>query len=268
MLLACLFALAGSKTSVPAGTPWPTAVPIPVEDGTTVSADWALPNKAQNAVVLVHMNGRNRQDWSAMADKLARSGVGVVTLDLRKHGGNVPAGTSAEPVPQDYLDMVKDVRAAVTFIEGKGAQKVMLVGAEIGANLAINVATEDPKVVAVAMLSPGLDYKGIIAADAVTRYGNRPVLIIVSNEDAYAAKSSLVLDGYAKGEHMLHILENAGKGTKMFNREPALEGYLTGWISTHWTPSAAAKTEATSVDITVEGSAVQTTGPSLIPPTP
>ncbi len=268
MLLACLFAFAGSKAPIPTGTPWPTPVPIAVEDGTTVAADWALPANATNAVVLVHMNGRNRQDWNAIASTLARSGVGVVTLDLRKHGANVVAGSGGEVTPADYLDMLKDVRAAVQFIEGKGVERVILVGAEVGANLAVNVATEDPKVVGLALLSPGLDYKGIIAADAVTRYGNRALLIVVSNEDAYAAKSALVLDGTAKGEHEIHVLENAGKGTKMFNREPALEGFVVGWISTHWKAGVAARATPTTVDIPVEGSTVKTTGPSLITPSP
>jgi pimeloyl-ACP methyl ester carboxylesterase len=266
LLLAATLALAGGGGKAPAksANAWPTAAKVTTEDGVALAATVALPAGAQRGVVLLHMNGRNKEDWNSMGDKLARTGVAVAAVDLREHGASLPAGATADRTAEDYAAMAKDARAAVKLLLDHGVGAVIVVGAELGANLAINAAVEEPKVAGVVMLSPGMEIKGVIATDAVQRYGKRPLLLVTSQDDTYSARSSANLDRLAQGDHALHILENAGKGTIMFNREPALEGYVVGWINTHWAP-VEAPNGTTNAAVKVKSETMQTSGPTELP---
>ena len=56
------------------------------------------------------------------------------------------------------------------------------------------------------------------------------MLIVASEDDSYAAKTGMVLDERAKGQHHFELLKAAGHGTKMLNREPHLEGLVLSWL--------------------------------------
>jgi pimeloyl-ACP methyl ester carboxylesterase len=134
--------------------------------------------------------------------------------------------------------MTEDVKGAVAFLKSHGVTKLTLVGADLGANLAINVAADDATVVDVVLLSPGLEQKGIIATDAVKRYGARALLMVASQDDPYGALSVGRLDALASGEKRVDMFADAGRGAQMLNRAPELEGNVVGWINTHWVPRA------------------------------
>jgi acetyl esterase/lipase len=169
--------------------------------------------------------------------------------------------------------MTSDVRAAVALLRDKGAKRVAIVGAELGANLAVNAAAEDPDIASIVLLSPGLDYKGVVSNDAMKRYGPRPVLFVASNDDSYGARSATVLDGFAKGVHQLQLFEAAGKGARMFNHEPMLEGQVLGFVNANWVAAAPTAQTTKDVDIKVESEGPKATGPETYtvpgsPPSP
>lgn len=251
ILLAHLAFAGGSTASKPAASKvaaFPSAATVATADGLTLQASYGQPAKpSTNGVVFVHMNGRSKEDWAGLADACWHAGSWVVTVDLRGMGANVPAGGVAAPLtPDDYQKMTQDVNAAVAFLRGKGVTKVTLVGAELGANLAINAAADDAAVVDTVLLSPGMVYQGVIATDAVKRYGARPLLMVASADDAYAAQSVSRFDQLASGDKHVEMYETAGKGTRMLNRQPELEGYVVGWIGTHWAPAEAKPSAAPS----------------------
>lgn len=262
-ILSLLFAIAQ------AATPYPTPVTLTAADGTAIHAIAGVPAKADKGVVFVHTAGRAKEDWQLVADKAFRQGLMVAVPDLRGHGSNV-SGTPPTLTPQDYASMVGDVRAAVAHLRAQGAKKIAIVGAELGANLALNAAADEADVVSLVLLSPGLDYKGVITPDAIRRYGARPVLLVASKDDAYGARSAQALDAQAKGEHRLEVYEAAGKGTKMLNREPGLEGMVLGFVQSHWTAPKAATPppEAKAPEIKVAPSDMKTSGPEEDIPAP
>ncbi len=221
-----------------AGSPFPTSTTLKTSDGLSLQASYGQPTKVSpNGVVFVPANGRSKEDWVGVADACWRSGTWVVAIDLRGMGANVPVGsTPVAATPDDYQRMSEDVKSAVAFLKSHGVTKITLVGAELGANLAINVAADDAAVVDVVLLSPGLEQKGVIATDAVKRYGARPLLMAASQDDAYGALSVTRLEALAVGEKRVDMFEVAGKGTRMLNRAPELEGNVVGWINTHWIP--------------------------------
>ncbi len=230
-------------------------------DGHLLAASIGIPKAAKYGVVLVHQGGRNKEDWLSIADKLYGDGVAVIAVDLRGHGGSAPLAQSP-PAPADYAAMVGDVRAAIDRLEAEKITRVAVVGAELGANLGINAALEEGAVAMVAMLSPGLDYKGVITSDAVKRYGGRTLLIVAAADDTYSAKSAAILDGSAQGTHEFRLLEAGGRGMKMLSAEPALEGWLVGWIGTHWTTGESAPVKAVPV---ISTTPLSTSAPAVTP---
>lgn len=257
--MALLFALL-SAVALAAGTAFPTRIVLTTTDGHALHADVGVPAKAVNGVVFVHMAGRNKEDWHAVANNLYRQGLSVLTLDLRGHGANV-AATAPALTGADWIAMVGDVQAGVAELRKRGAERVALVGAEAGANLALIAAADDPKIASVALLSPGLEYKGLASGVPAKRYGPRPIFYAASQDDAYGLRSATALDSVATGPHTLTVFEKAGKGTSMFNREPTLESLLLGFLNTSWT--AASTASSSSPEIKVKADDMTTTGTRL-----
>lgn len=202
---------------------------LKVDDGTQIHALAEPVAGSEKGVVLVHMQGRHAGDWSYMGEKLAKSKMQVVMPDLRGHGKNVPEGQTATLTEADFLAMERDVRAAVAWLRAQGVKQVSCAGAALGANLCAKVAADDPQIVNLVVLSPGLNYKGVKIADAVTRYGDRPLLMVASQDDSYAYTTVVKLEERAKDAEVL-LFEKAGSGTKMLSREPELEGTLISWL--------------------------------------
>ncbi len=60
----------------------------------------------------------------------------------------------------------------------------------MGANLVALEGAADAGVASLALLSPSLDYRGLRIEAAVRKYGGRPMLLVVSDEDAYARRTA------------------------------------------------------------------------------
>jgi hypothetical protein len=92
------------------------------------------------------------------------------------------------------------------------------------------VAARDPNIVNLALLSPALKKHGLTTAAAMESYGNRPVLFVASTQERYDGISAEKLEARAAGQHHLELLADAGHGTKMLNRDSAVESLLLSWI--------------------------------------
>ena len=143
-LFTLLFALAFAGTT-PSGTAFPAPVVLTTADGVTLQASIGAPAKAEKGVVFVHMAGRSKEDWAPIAEKLYRQGLMVLTIDLRGHGANV-TGTPVPLTEAEWAHTTEDVKAGVAELRRRGAKKVALIGAEVGANLSLIVASEDVEI--------------------------------------------------------------------------------------------------------------------------
>jgi dienelactone hydrolase len=203
-------------------------VVIRTEDGVVLNGTWYEPSmRPAPAVILVHMLRRTRRDWDTAASRLASAGIGALTFDLRGHGD------SQGSAGLDYADMVQDVRAARRFLAARTdvlQGRVGVAGASIGANLAVLAAAGDTTIASLALLSPSLDYRGLRIEAAVRKYGGRPILLVASDEDAYAARSARELQKAGPGRRELLMLSQAGHGTNMLFRSPELVISLVDWF--------------------------------------
>lgn len=215
------------------------AVNLKTDDGVQLFGVYSPGRKGGPGVVLLHQLGRSHEEWAFLTESLGRAGYHVLAIDLRGHGKSLIQGESTLSLQDlqaaDYLAMTHDVAAAVTWLRSQpevNADRVAVIGASLGANLALKYAAGDPRIAQVALLSPGLDYKGVSTEDSIAAYGSRPLFMAVSREDNYAAKSVLVLDASSpNADKEMKIFTGAGHGTRMLTREPALETALITWLN-------------------------------------
>ncbi len=203
-----------------------TDVQLKTADGQSLRAATSLAQGAKRGVILVHMEGGSADDWTYLADRMSRSGLTVVAPDLRGHGKN----PKKELVDADYRAMVSDVEAAAGWLKKQGVSDLACVGASLGANLCLQAAAKDPLMENVVLLSPSLNFKTVTSGDALQRYGDRPVLIVASQEDAASRTAATALQNAATGQKHLEMLQNAGRGTRMLNQEAKLEGLVLSWL--------------------------------------
>ena len=176
------------------------------------------------------MLGGNRQIWDdvGLTEALVADGYAVLALDMRGHG---ESGTERDwGMADDDLQRVWQYFVELENVDG---ERTAVIGASIGANMALRTGANEPTIKTVALLSPGLDYRRVTTDDAIVLYGDRPILIIASEEDSYAADSSRTLTELAQGEATLKMYNGAGHGTNMFGPEPDLTQLLLDWLNQH-----------------------------------
>lgn len=208
----------------------PVMLTFAASDGVTLAASFYPPPQSgagqAAGVLLLHMLGRNRSDWDTFALELQKRGVAVLAMDLRGHGQS--SGTA------DWEKAPADVRVGWDVLLNRpevDASKCALVGASIGANLALIVGANNANVTTVIALSPGQDYQGVRPAGVLSNFGNRPVLFIASQDDSYAyASVQQMAPLTAAGE--TYYFSDAGHGTAMFSN-PGLEPVLLDWLEKH-----------------------------------
>ncbi len=205
---------------------------IEAEDSLPLQATLFTPagDQPAPAVLLLHMLGSSRAAWQAsgLPQALADTGYVVLALDMRGHGAS--GGT------RDWSTIPGDLRLVLTYLAEHSAvasDRIAIVGASIGANLALATGAADEAVTTVILLSPGLDYRGVTTEDKLEAYGQRPLLIVASQEDSYAAQSSEALAEGALGQSELLMFDGAGHGTNMFDVQPDLVDTIVAWLQGH-----------------------------------
>lgn len=200
-------------------------------DGVTLAAAWFEPSvHPAPAVILVHMLGRSRRDWEGVGSRLASSGIGALAMDLRGHGDSSASGADDTT---GHSVLVRDIDAARRYLATRSDVqhgRIGLAGASMGANLVALQAAADAGITSVALLSPSLDYRGLRIEAAVRKYGGRPMLLVVSDEDAYARRSADDLRKAGGGIRELLTLSGAGHGTNMLTHSPDLANALVAWF--------------------------------------
>lgn len=209
-----------------------TRVTVRAADGATLSAAYFEPRRRPApAVLLLHMLTRSRGDWEPVGRRLAEEGVAALALDFRGHG---ESARLTPGVPDDLTLLLQDVTAGIRFLQARAEVRhghIGIAGASLGATLAVMAGAADPAVRSMALLSPGLDYRGLRIDAAMRKYGPRPVLLIASSEDTYAVRSARQLGAAQDPARELRVVDGAGHGTTMLSRAPDLVRAVVEWFA-------------------------------------
>jgi alpha-beta hydrolase superfamily lysophospholipase len=224
ILLTIALALSCGSTALRAGV---RNVTFRTDDGVTLAGSFFEPSRRPApAIVLVHAQTRARDDWRQAASRLSDAGFAVLTFDLRGHGGSGGSADAAVP-------MLGDLRAARAFLASRSDVQpgvLGMAGASTGANLVVLMAADEPAVRSIALISPGLEYRGLRVEAAMKKYGSRPALLMAGSNDTYAVRSSRQLSTLGGGERDLRLPATMGHGTVLLARAPDLVAALVDWF--------------------------------------
>jgi len=115
---------------------------------------WLLPAAARSrraAIVLAGGGWSDRRSILGLAPTLHQAGYTVLVFDYRDRGASDGSGRGAS-----YgLRESKDVSAAVRFLSEQGFEHIAVIGYSMGGTAAILAAAQDPRIDAVAAVTPG-----------------------------------------------------------------------------------------------------------------
>lgn len=172
-----------------------------------------LNGKESVPVVLLPMYKRDRTDYKGLALFLQSQGQAVLTVDLRGHGGSTSTvgGTELEVaklVPDQFKAMVTgDMVAVKGFLWKKNNEgelnlnKLCIVGAEMGAAVAMDFAALDWNIPPYGALQQGGFVKALVLLSPEPQFKNLAMIpAIRALGDANRAVSVLVLVGEQNGK--------------------------------------------------------------------
>ncbi|MCB1219669.1 MAG: alpha/beta fold hydrolase [Planctomycetales bacterium] len=240
LLLCCMPAVAAAPKGAQAAT-------LTSSDGHSIAAWYWKPQKSSApAVIMLHMLGSDKSAYTEMAGKLVAEGYAAIAIDLRGHGeSKFPDGGNPDYkalTESDFTGMLNDIRAAHDFLADQpevDADRVAIIGASIGANLAIIYGSGDLRVRTVVALSAGQDYRGLKPAAYLERYGRRPLYLVCSKADKYSWESSVALEKLATAADpvSLRVFEGKAHGTNLLTEHEGLDDTIvSGWLLNYLPP--------------------------------
>lgn len=228
------------KTKAPT-KPSMETVRLKTQDGVEIVGDYYPPvgktqvvKGASRGVLLLHMMPRDRKSWRVFAEKLQRVGLPVLAIDLRGHGESQGGPDGYRTFSDaEHQNSRLDVIAGAVFLRSKRVDEFHLVGASIGANLALQYAAEHPNARSIVLLSPGIDYSGLKTSEFIGKVPqSRGIFLVASDDDEYSKNSvnELVSRITLDENHKLKIFENGGHGTNIFENDPEFMDELVEWL--------------------------------------
>ena len=173
--------------AAPTGT-----VSINSPDGVVIVGTFFESEKPNSpALLLLHQWESDRHSWDDLAKQLKGAGFNVLAIDGRGFGESTKktdgTAVTAERTDGAVKAMLGDVGAAFEFLSKQknvDPNRIGIVGASYGSSLALIYAADDPKVAAIALLSPGLNYFGNMQTEpAMTKYNSRPSFLAAAADD-------------------------------------------------------------------------------------
>ncbi len=210
------------------------------EDQVIISGDYYSVQSPRGVVLLLHMMPAVKESWQGLVKVLNASNFSALAIDLRGHGESVDKidGTRLNYnkfTDSEHQASSQDVRGAIVWLHAKGAKdsKIAVVGASIGANLALQALVQTAEIPTAVLLSPGLDFRGV-KTDLLVKKLRAPktFLCVASLDDKYSFDTCRTL----RQETPLGVrnenleLSDAGHGTHIFSAEPEMMQRVVEWV--------------------------------------
>jgi alpha-beta hydrolase superfamily lysophospholipase len=240
---------APSASAVVAAPPEPV-VPPTVSEAVTFAASDKIPlsgtlylaaDPAAPVLVFVHRFRGDRQEWAPFAARLAAAAhrYTIVNFDLRGHGDSKSAAAKkrldwADMKDKDIPSLVKDVHAALEYGFSRGkATRGVVVGSSLGAALAARAASEEARIVAVGLVSPGAAIQSYDVYHPFADARTLPSFIAGAKNDNVSREPIENLSRMAKEQGTVKIYEGTGHGAFGLAQEgDQLFQDLQNWLMT------------------------------------
>lgn len=190
-------------------------VTFPSLDEVTITADKYVVSTQKPYLILLHQAGYSRGEYRETAPKLANLGFNCLAVDLRSGNEvnfvkNQTAKDAAKKgKPNGYLDAQQDITAAINYVASISKKPIILVGSSYSASLALVEATNNFKVKALVVFSPGEYFNEDLNIKKATSMLYVPVLATSSRMEFQPMKEML---DHLKPKH-LTLFKPSREGT-------------------------------------------------------
>jgi dienelactone hydrolase len=217
--------------------PAPRVVDLTAPDGINLKATYFAAGKPGPGVLLLHQCNRQRKVWDDLAQRLAASGINVLTLDFRGFGesGGTPLGKlSPQEAAQALTETFPgDVDAAFRYLvsqPGVARDLIGAGGASCGVNQAVQLARRHPEVKSLVLLSEGTDREG---RQFLRNSPNLPLFLAVADDDKDPGVVEIMqwlasLSSNPSTKFVRYPV--GGHGVEMFQAHEDLPGMIAGWF--------------------------------------
>lgn len=212
-------------------------------DEVTIVADWATAPTTIGAAILVHAMPLDRRSWGDVQRALSASGIASLAIDLRGHGESTvgPGGSTVDYkrfTENEHQSSLYDLIGAYEWVQRRGIDpdRIALMGASVGANLAVRMLAEETRIRAAVLLSPGRNYQGMNAVlDIEAILPHQSVWIAASEgDDQESFEAAKEMYGLAPSDQKMFMpLKAAGHGTNMFTAKPELLTQAVAFLRDH-----------------------------------
>lgn len=194
-------------------------------DNVRIAADYYKVPFPRFAVLMLHMMPSSKEAWRELAEALGKENIASLAIDLRGHGQSLQKGRERLDFKlfedKEHQASKNDVEAALEWLKaetGFGLSSMAIVGASIGANLALQSFARHPEITKCAAISPGLNYRGIEPKSLVNRYQkSQRVLYITARDDQDGKNTPMTEELYAVTSCQKEIIvcDQGGHGTNL-----------------------------------------------------
>lgn len=215
---------------------------LTTSDNKVISADYFAVNEPKGWVIFSHMMPASKESWTGLAEILQGLGYAGLAIDLRGHGQS----TGGPNGYQNFSDLehqksILDIDAAVKYLETSEkatSDKIIFIGASIGANLSLQYIAEHPEFSSAILLSPGVNYRGIEALPLAKnlKAGQRVLLIGAKDDEINLGKLASQITEIAQAipagvDKEIKIYDTGGHGTDILSNQPGLAQIIINYLN-------------------------------------
>ena len=252
VLLIFLLGLACASQQIPAAR----IVSLTASDGAILKATYFSAAKPGPGVLLFHQCNRQRNVWDGLAERLASSGINVLTLDNRgfgESGGNRNDKLTAQEQKKIVTEVwPHDFDAAFQYLEsqpGVVRETMGAGGASCGVNNSIQLARRHHEIRALMLLSGPTDRDGRLFLHS----SGLPIFVSAADDDEFGNAVEPMQWWFSESANSASRFahySNGGHGTDMFAAHPELPDMIAEWFTATLLnhPASAPKTNGTAFD--------------------
>ena len=222
-LLFCLIAFTTTAQDLPDSVTITRQAP---DDVALVADFYAAPDDAP-VIIALHMLNSGRSAYAPLIPDLHDAGYAILNVDMRGHGesGGSRDWDAAIADIADWIDWLNTERQL--YENG-----LAIMGASIGANVAIVSCAESQICQGAIALSPGLDYRGVKPESAlVDGLADRSALLVAAQQDRSSATAIRHMFLNAQGAVTARMLRGRAHGTRLFDSDyHSISGLISFWL--------------------------------------
>jgi dienelactone hydrolase len=232
LVLALLVAAAGAAQQIS-----PQIVSLRASDGTVLKGSYFASGKPGPGVLLLHQCNQQRKLWDVLGERLASSGINVLTIDYRGFGES--GGTPHDKLTPTEENKVQteiwpgDIEIAFQYLlaqPGLFRERIGAGGASCGVDNAIQLARRHPEVKSLVLLAGPTDREG---RQFLQSSKNMPIFTSAADDDVFGAQTLAMQWFFSLSQNPASRFAHyasGGHGAEMFAVQEELPGIIADWF--------------------------------------